>query len=112
MLKKLLKLTVSVSVLMFLLAVTVCAQTMYIANVKDSVYLRKAPASDAYYKTIPVGTAVNSIGWKRGSDGVGYNQVEYKGQRGWVKTEYLSKIFAVFLIYMGISSLIKLKKIK
>lgn len=29
-----------------------------------------------------------------------------------VKTAYLSKIFAVFLIYMGISSLVKLKKIK
>ena len=29
-----------------------------------------------------------------------------------IKTEYLSKIFAVFLIYMGISSLIRLKKVK
>lgn len=29
-----------------------------------------------------------------------------------IKTEYLSKIFAAFLIYMGISSLIKLKKSK
>ncbi len=65
-------------------------EVMYVANVANSVYLRTGPASDNYIMTIPLGAAVASIGWRRGSDGAGYNQVIYMGRTGWIKTQYLS----------------------
>lgn len=62
------------------------AETRYITNVQNSVYLRISPASDSYYCTIPLGASVQSVGWARGYDGEGYNQVIYNGYKGWVKT--------------------------
>ena len=67
------------------------AELRFIANVQDSVYLRIAPASDSYYCTIPLGTVVESVGWARGWDGEGYNQIVYNGYKGWVKTCYTSR---------------------
>ena len=92
MLKKYIAAILSVITIISIIAVPVCAsETMYVCNVKDSVYLRKSPGSGSYYTTIPVGTAVLSIGWQKGSDGIGYNQVVYNGQKGWVKSEYIKK---------------------
>ena len=73
-----------------LLTATVSAgETMYVVNVADSVYLRNAPASSDYYTTVPLGAAVESVGWQRGWDGDGYNQVYYQGMSGWIKSIYL-----------------------
>lgn len=69
---------------------SVRGEIMYVSNVKEAVYLRKAPASDEYYQTVALGEKVDSIGWERGSDGAGYNYVDYNGREGWIKTEYLS----------------------
>ncbi len=68
------------------------AEIMYVANVENSVYLRTEPASDEYYTTVPLGAAVDSVGWQQGWDSEGYNEVIYNGQTGWIKTQYLSYV--------------------
>ena len=90
MLKKLSVMIVTVLAASLLLTATVSAgETMYVVNVADSVYLRNAPASSDYYTTVPLGAAVESVGWQRGWDGDGYNQVYYQGMSGWIKSIYL-----------------------
>lgn len=62
--------------------------TMYVANVKNSIYLRSKPAEDSsnIITTIPVGTAVL---WLENVDTV-FSKVEYNGTTGYVKRDYLS----------------------
>ena len=93
--KSIMKLCVSLSVaitaVIAVFAISANAATMYVSGAETgSVYLRKWAASNDYYMTLSNGTRVNTIGWARGWDGVGYTQVQYGGYTGWITSRYLS----------------------
>lgn len=70
------------------------AEYLYVSGAETgAVYLRTAPASSSYYTTLNNGTLVESIGWARGWDGEGYNQVRINGVTGWITTRYLSSYY-------------------
>ncbi|MDY3030978.1 MAG: hypothetical protein SOS24_04350 [Clostridia bacterium] len=70
------------------------AEYLYVSGAETgAVYLRTAPASSNNYGTLTNGTMVESIGWARGYDGVGYNQVRVNGVTGWITTRYLSSYY-------------------
>lgn len=62
--------------------------TMYIANVPNSVYLRSSPKEDPnnIITTIPLGTAVEYIGYANST----FTEIYWNGYYGYVKTKYLS----------------------
>ncbi len=97
--KRLVKFLVSLSVIataiLAVCSISANAATMYVSGAETgSVYLRKSAASSSYYMTLSNGTAVNSIGWARGWDGVGYTQVQYGGYTGWITSKYLSSYYS------------------
>lgn len=61
---------------------------MYVANVKNSIYFRSAPAENSsnIICEIPVGTVISFI---ENADAV-FAKIMYNGQTGYVKREYLS----------------------
>ncbi|HIT84857.1 MAG TPA: hypothetical protein IAA60_03000 [Candidatus Ornithomonoglobus intestinigallinarum] len=73
---------------------------LYVSGAETgAVYLRTAPASSGYYTTLTNGTMVESIGWTRGWDGEGYNQVRVDGITGWITTKYLSSYYNLYSDY-------------
>ncbi len=66
------------------------AVTMYVANVKNSIYFRSAPAEvdSNIITTIPLGT---TILLKETVDNI-FAKIEYNGQEGYVKREYLASV--------------------
>ncbi len=60
----------------------------YVANVPQSVYLRKSPNESAgHYTTIPLGTMVGFIEYVNN-----FSKVSYNGTVGYVLTKYLSTV--------------------
>lgn len=61
---------------------------MYVANVKNSIYLRSEPAENDsnIITTIPVGTQVI---WHENTNSV-FSEISYNGMSGYVKRDYLS----------------------
>ena len=79
--KSIIKLCVSLSVaitaVLAVFAISANAAIMYVSGAETgAVYLRKWAASNDYYMTLTNGTRVNTVGWARGWDGVGYTQVQ------------------------------------
>ena len=67
------------------------SEYMYVSGAETgAVYLRTAQASSSYIAILNNGTMVESIGWARGYDGQGYNQVRVNGMSGWITSRYLS----------------------
>lgn len=62
--------------------------TMYVANVKNSIYFRRAPVEESsnIICEIPLGTAVSFI---ENTNAV-FAKISYNGSEGYVKREYLS----------------------
>lgn len=84
-------LTVVITAILAVFAISANAENMYVSGAETgSVYLRKWAASNDYYMTLSNGTEVDSIGWARGWDGVGYTQVRYGGYTGWITSRYLT----------------------
>lgn len=67
---------------------TTVAYYVYVANVKNSIYLRQDPSENQsnIICTIPLGTRIGFIE----SAGATFSKVAYNGKYGYVKTEYLS----------------------
>lgn len=64
------------------------AYYMYVANVKDSIYLRSEPVENQsnIICTIPLGTKVGYIEYTNSA----FSKIVYNGQYGYAKTQYLS----------------------
>lgn len=65
------------------------AYYMYVANVKNSIYLRSEPVENQsnIICTIPLGTKVGYIEYTNSA----FSKIAYNGQYGYAKTEYLSR---------------------
>ena len=92
--------TLMLSVLMLCIGISIpvsASEYLYVSGAETgAVYLRTAPASSNYYMTLNNGTLVESIGWARGWDGEGYNQVRINGVTGWITTKYLSSYYYAY----------------
>ena len=68
---------------------TAIAYYMYVANVKNSIYLRSEPSENQnnIICEIPLGTKVGFIEYANKS----FSKISYNGKYGYAKTEYLSR---------------------
>lgn len=64
--------------------------TMYVANVKNSIYFRSAPTEDSGNIICEIPLA-SPVGFIENTDAI-FAKVRYNEQSGWVKREYLSSV--------------------